>query len=94
VRGIFVHPNQLRYAVSQVPGIARVQGVITRPENRDGLTLRVVPAEESADRDELTAALTAAVRSVCRVRVDHVQFVPTDALGEKAETLVDERTWE
>lgn len=94
VRGMFVHPNQLRFAVGQVAEVARVQAVVTRPENRDELTLRVVLADESADREELTAALTAAIRSACRVKVDRVEFVPGDALGEDAELLADERTWE
>jgi phenylacetate-CoA ligase len=94
VRGMFVHPNQFRFALGQVPGIARAQAVVTRPENRDQLTLRVVLADESADRESLTKGVVAAVQSACRVKVERVEFVAADALGEDAQTIVDERSWE
>jgi hypothetical protein len=57
------------------------------------LTLRVVLADESADREALTGQLGAAVRSACRVKVDRVEFVPADALGEGAKVILDKRTW-
>jgi len=94
VRGMFVHPNQLRFALGQVTGIVRAQAVVTRPENRDELILRVALADESADREAMTQGLGAAVRSVCRVKVDRVEFVPADALGEDAKVILDERRWE
>lgn len=94
VRGMFVHPNQLRFALGQVVGIARAQAVITRPENRDELTLRVVLADESAEHGPLTDQLGIAIRSACRVKVDRVEFAPADALGEDAKVILDERTWE
>ena len=94
VRGMFVHPNQLRFALSQVAGIARAQAVVIRPENRDQLTLRVVLAVEPADREALTKELGAAVQSACRVKVDRVEFIPADALGEDAKVILDERSWE
>lgn len=94
VRGMFVHPNQLRFALGQVAGIARAQAVITRPENRDQFTLRVVLSDESADRDALAGQLGAAVQSACRVKVDRVEFVAADSLGEGAEAILDERSWE
>jgi phenylacetate-CoA ligase len=94
VRGMFVHPNQLRFALGQLAGVARVQAVVTRPENRDQLTLRVVLAEESADREALIKGLDAAVQSACRVRVDLVEFVAEDALAADAPAIVDQRGWE
>jgi phenylacetate-CoA ligase len=94
VRGMFVHPNQLGFAVSQVPGIARVQAVVTRPENRDELTLRVVLADEAANREGLTAALDEAIRGACRVRPDHIEFVSADAIVEDDLRILDERVWD
>jgi len=94
VRGMFVHPNQLRFALAQVPGLARAQAVVSRPENRDELTLRVALSDESADREALTQGLGVAVSSTCRVKVDGVEFVPADALGEDAPLMVDERSWD
>jgi phenylacetate-CoA ligase len=94
VRGIFVHPNQLLFAVGQVPGITRAQAVVTRSKNRDELNLSVELAEEPVDRSELTASLKTAIRSVCRIEVDRIQFVPAGVIDEEAIPLVDERTWE
>jgi phenylacetate-CoA ligase len=92
VRGMFVHPNQLRFALAQVPGVARAQAVVSRPANRDQFTLQVLPADESADYGALTNALGPAIQSTCRVKVDEVQFV--SALDESAPLIVDERTWD
>jgi phenylacetate-CoA ligase len=94
VRGMFVHPNQLRFALGQLAGVARAQAVVTRPENRDQLTLRVVLAEEPADREAVTKGLDAAVQAACRVRVDRIDFVAEDALAADAPAIVDERSWE
>ena len=94
VRGMFVHPNQLRFALAQVPGLARAQAVVSRPENRDELTLRVALSDESADREALTQGLGVAVSSTCRVKVDGVEFVTAEALGEDAPLMVDERSWD
>ena len=94
VRGMFVHPNQLAFALSQVPGISRAQAVVTRPENRDELSLRVVLADEAADHEQLTAVLGEAIRAACRVRADRIEFVTADAVAEDAKVILDERSWE
>ena len=94
VRGMFVHPNQLRFALGQLPGVAGAQAVITRPENRDELTMRVALADESVDRESLRERVGLAVQSSCRVKVDRVEFVAADALAEDAGVLLDERSWE
>jgi phenylacetate-CoA ligase len=94
VRGMFMHPNQLRFALGQIPGVARAQAVVARPANRDELTLRVVLSEEPIEPETLSAQLGTAVQSACRVKVDQVDFVPADALAEDAQPIVDERTWD
>lgn len=92
VRGMFVHPNQLRFAVGQVAGVAAAQAVITRPENRDHFLLQVVLA---GGEDQATAVdkLTAAVQATCRVRPDHVNIVSSDSLTAGSATIQDERRW-
>ncbi len=92
VRGMFVHPNQLRAAVGRVLAFQRIQGIITRPELRDHFVLRVLPAQPVTDPDTTAAAIAQAVRELCRVRVDDVRFV--DALPEDAPVMVDQRTWD
>lgn len=91
VRGMFVHPNQLRFAAGQVPGVAQVQGVVTRPDLKDVFVLRAV-AEGEVDETAVSQTLMQAVQGVCRVRVDRVEFV--DALAEEAAGMVDGRSWE
>ena len=92
VRGMFVHPNQLRFGVAQVLQAQAVQDVVTRPEMRDHFLLRVVPAAEVADPTTAAAGIKQAVRQVCRVRVDEVEFVET--IPENAPGMLDERGWE
>ncbi len=94
VRGMFVHPNQLRAAAARFPAVARVQAVVTRPEHRDELTLRVELGDPAADKDAVAEELAAAVRELCRVRVDHVLFVEPGTIADEARLIVDERTWE
>ena len=90
VRGMFVHPNQLRFAAGQVPGVQAMQAVISRPDDiRDHLALRV-QAAEGADEAALAEGLKAAVQGVCRVRVDEVLFGEVE---EGAAPVVDERDW-
>ena len=94
VRGMFVHPNQLRYAVNQVLPVKAVQGVITRPDLRDMFIIKIVPAETHADLDAAITGIMEMVRQFCRVRVDEVQVVPSDAIPEGAPIMLDERSWE
>ncbi len=93
VRGMFVHPNQLRFALGRIPGVAGFQALITRPENRDQFTLRVALVEEAADRETLVAALSTAIQSACRVKVDQFEFVSADGFDEGAQIILDERNW-
>lgn len=94
VRGMFVHPNQLKAAMSRFPAIARGQGIITRPDVRDDFTLRVELADQGVDCDALTQGLSAAVREVCRVGVDKIEFVSAGTIAADAKAMVDERKWE
>ena len=70
LRGMFVHPNQLCFALSQVPGIAGFQAVVIRLENRDELVLKVMPAKAGISRKALSMPLSEIVHSVCRINVD------------------------
>lgn len=93
VRGMFVHPNQLRFAAGQIPAVGKFQAVVTRPENRDEFTLRIVLSDETADRQTLTETLSQAVQSTCRVKVDRVEFIAASDMEDGAGIVVDRRTW-
>lgn len=86
IRGMFVHPNQLRFAAAQVGYYAGIQGIVTRPDSRDHFLVRVVGTGDEA----VAAHLQEAIRQVCRVRVDEVQFVTAiDGPG-----MIDRRHWD
>jgi len=90
VRGMFLHPNQLRFASSQVPGVQAMQAIITRPDGlRDHFALQVAAAE-GADETAIAEGLKAAVQGVCRVRVDEVGF---GEVGDDGAAVVDGRVW-
>ena len=88
VRGMFLHPNQLRFAVGVFEGIAGLQAVVTRQDDRDRVTLRVVQKDGATVDPEL---LKKAVTDTARLTINHVDFV--DAIdGERL--IVDQRTWD
>ena len=90
VRGMFLHPNQLRFAAAQVTGVVAFQALITRPDGaRDHLALRVQLAE-GADEAAVAEGLKAAVQGVCRVRVDEVGV---GAVAADGPPVIDERRW-
>lgn len=93
VRGMFLHPNQLRFASAQIPGIKAMQAVITRPDLRDHFVLEVEMALES-DHTGAAEALKQAVQGICRVRVDEVNFVEEGTIPANAPGVRDERVWE
>jgi phenylacetate-CoA ligase len=94
VRGMFLHPNQLRFAAGQVPGVARLQAIVSRVEERDELILRLVPTQADVDREALGAALAAAVQASCRLKADRIEFIREAELARDAPPIIDQRTWE
>ena len=96
VRGMFVHPNQIRFALMQVGVVTGFQGIVTRPDTRDHLTVRIATEEAPADpgeREVLDEKFKESIRNVCRVRVDEIQFVEPGAIPADAPGMVDERQW-
>lgn len=89
VRGIFVHPLQLREAMARLPHLPRYRFVVRRHGHQDAL---VVQVETSPDPD-LSDRIRQAVRDLTRLRAD-VEFVPRGTLPQEGPLLVDERRWE
>ena len=47
----------------------------------------------NVDVTAVSDQLKEAIRGVCRVRVDHVEFLSSGSLGDDASGMVDERDW-
>ncbi len=89
VRGMFLHPNQIRFTVGAFEGIQAAQAVITRDGARDYVTVRVVKqpgANISADM------LQQALSNAARLSINAIEFV--DTIDEGARMIDDQRTWE
>jgi phenylacetate-CoA ligase len=94
VRGMFVHPNQVRFALAQTAAFTRFQGIITQPETRDYFQLQVALSPgQQGDPAELAEKIKTQVRGVCRVTLDEVVFVEPDAIAADAPGMVDRRAW-
>lgn len=90
VRGIFVHPFQLRAAMARLPQALRCQFAVRREQDHDEFVARV-----EADRADPVVAgrLQEAVRDATRLRTT-VEFVTPGSVPQEAKLLVDERSWE
>lgn len=90
VRGMFLHPAQVRSVMEGAPGVTAYRFVIDRREHRDVLRCDVVaPGRDDAE------ALADAVRERVRagLRFD-VEVAVVDDLPAEPDVIDDRRTWE
>jgi phenylacetate-CoA ligase len=87
VRGMFLHPRQLRDVMGGFSEVTHWQAVITRVDHKDFLAVNVA-AKEDAD---LKKRLSAAIRDGLKFQTE-IHFV--DEIAADAPPLKDERTWE
>jgi phenylacetate-CoA ligase len=91
VRGMFLHPNQLRAATMAFPVISAIQAVITRSsDHKDVVTVRVELSDESQAAD-ISEKLKALAQQAIRLRIDEVVVVPKGTIGSER-TVKDERS--
>jgi phenylacetate-CoA ligase len=93
VRGMFLHPNQIENAVARVPEVKYAQAVITRPKDRDVVTLRVELRPEHAGAD-VSQPLRAYLEQEARLRIDEVQVVEKGVIDPAQRAVRDERSWQ
>ena len=93
VRGMFLHPNQLLGAKMQFPQIKHIQAIITRPENKDHVLLKV-ELNEGADGTGLDEQLKALAKAAIRLRIDEVEIVETGGINAGERTVQDKRNWD
>ena len=90
VRGMFLHPRQIRGVMSEIPEVAAYTFLVEREEHRDRLRCELVAAAD-ADAAAVVEAVRERVRSALRFNAD-VEAV--ESLEADAPALVDTRTWE
>jgi phenylacetate-CoA ligase len=93
VRGMFVHPKQTDEVIARFPEISKYQLVVTRPQNRDEMLLKVELVDKSVDREKLQGNLDKSFREVCKVRFDRIDFVAGGSIPKNAKQIVDERVY-
>lgn len=93
VRGMFLHPNQLRGAMLQFPQIKLMQAIITRPQNNDYVTIKL-ELHDGADGSGIGDQLKALAQSAVRLRIDEVIIVPPGDINPSERPIKDERHWD
>lgn len=87
-REIFVYPRQVDELAVRIAGLRRAQAVVSRPGHREEITLRLAVAD-GAPRAEVEAAARGLFHELTRLRVERVELLPADGLGDDAPLLVD-----
>lgn len=94
VRGMFLHPAQLKGAIATISGAGNVQAIVRRPATRDVVSLKVEFGDLSADKAAIIEQIKSSVGAACRLRIDHVELVAPASIPADARTVVDERSWD
>lgn len=89
VRGMFLHPRQVRTVMDAVDGVEAYRFVVERPADRDELRVDVVPAAD-ADVDAVRDHVREAVRSGLRFSAAVVAVAEVDPDGP---LIADARSW-
>jgi len=94
VRGMFVVAKQAEQAILSSEEVSRFHLVVRRKGQRDEITLKVELKEEAIDQKKLADDLSKRFQSLCRVKLDGIEFVAKGTIPEQRQTIADERTWE
>lgn len=89
-REIFIYPRQLEDLAIAVPGIGRAQAVVSRPAQREEITLRLTLTSE-ADRDAVLADVPARFNALSRLKADRIEVVAPEELPADAPFVVDRK---
>lgn len=93
VRGMFLHPDQLGRAKMFFPQIKHIQAVITRPDNKDVVTVRL-EMQAGENGDGVAAMIQQLAEQAIRLRVDEVVIVEAGTIDANERMVKDERQWD
>lgn len=94
VRGLFIHPKQVKEVLIKFDQVYRFQLKVGRKKQRDEITINLELKNETIDRQKLANDLTQAFQDICRVKADRIEFLAKGTIPEEHKVIVDERTWE
>jgi len=94
VRGMFVIAKQAEQAIMSFDSVSKYQFIVNQEKQRDKLTLKIELKDEVRDRDSLANDLNTKFQSVCRLKIDKIDFKERGTFPETYQTIVDERSWE
>jgi phenylacetate-CoA ligase len=92
VRGMFVAPSQLARVGSHFSN-ARFQIIITRSGHRDTLSVKIEPAQQVSELEDLKSRFDTIFREICTVKIDAIEIVPPGTISDTAPLMVDKRRW-
>ncbi len=94
VRGMFIVEKQALDVFSQFSQITKCQIVVNRIGNRDIMTITAELADDRADMNKLYEELGNKFQSICLIKPDKIEFVPSNTLPKDSKTITDLRKWE
>jgi phenylacetate-CoA ligase len=89
-REIFIYPKQLDELTVRVSGVCGAQAVITRPQNREEITLRLA-IETGTDRNRIETEASVEFQKLSRLKPDHIEILPSDGLTGETTLVVDRK---
>ncbi len=92
VRGMFIHPGQVREILERVGPGCRGQAVVSKAGHQDRLVVRLILPEGMSAADA-AQKVEAAGREVLKLRVESEAISP-DQLGDRPKAIDDRRTWD
>lgn len=91
VRGMFVHPRQLKEVLSRFGQVERYQLEVSRTGERDNLSLKILLQGAARAEAGMLEALNASFEDVCRLRLDEVVWVSAGDMADGGKEIVDTR---
>ncbi len=93
VRGMFLHPDTLGRAKLFFPQIKHIQAIITRPENKDIVTVKL-EMQEGESGEGYGEMIKGMAEQAIRLRIDEVVIVPSGEIDPNGRAVVDAREWD
>ncbi len=90
VKGMFVHIREIEEAFSGLPEVLKYQLLLKLDGHRDRIELKA-ETNAASDRALLAHAVTRRCQEVFKLKIDHIEFLPSGALASECRKVVDTR---